>query len=354
MARYRAISLGFRVVIAEDVAIGDFLFMAIPQSDLNQIVQAVWAYFLQNGIKLDQNLILSPTTAEGWAQIMITALQYTGTTKKAGILSLADVLDNYAGNVEKSKNDVISAVNQAGNTINLQLKETGSNITKQMNGLLTDANTAKQGAETAAENAVKAQQGAEQAKNEAQAAARRLPSGIILPFAGLQSKQPQYTLFCDGSEVSRTTYADLFNTIGTTFGAGDGSTTFNLPDLITTADELDSGNFIRYGDWSKLGTKLIDAIRNIRGKDNLGWYGEYTGIIANDQNGKFGVFKGIQNSFSALYANQAVPILIQESTQYGIGFDANTGIKEDNPMVGHAVGPDIHPYSIYLVPLITY
>ena len=96
-------------------------------------------------------------------------------------------------------------------------------------------------------------------------AQRRLPAGVLLPFAGLQSRQPQYTLFCDGSEVSRTTYADLFNTIGTTFGAGDGSTTFNLPDLITTADELDSGNFIRYGDWSKLGTKLIDAIRNITG-----------------------------------------------------------------------------------------
>lgn len=38
-------------------------------------------------------------------------------------------------------------------------------------------------------------------------------------------------LICDGSAVSRTTYADLFNIIGTSFGAGDGSTTFNLPDM---------------------------------------------------------------------------------------------------------------------------
>lgn len=38
-------------------------------------------------------------------------------------------------------------------------------------------------------------------------------------------------LFCDGSAVSRTGYADLFNAISTTFGVGDGSTTFNLPDL---------------------------------------------------------------------------------------------------------------------------
>lgn len=38
-------------------------------------------------------------------------------------------------------------------------------------------------------------------------------------------------MLCDGSEISRTTYADLFDIIGTTYGIGDGSTTFNLPNL---------------------------------------------------------------------------------------------------------------------------
>jgi microcystin-dependent protein len=42
---------------------------------------------------------------------------------------------------------------------------------------------------------------------------------------------PNGYLLCDGSAVSRTTYADLFAIIGTTWGAGDGSTTFNLPSL---------------------------------------------------------------------------------------------------------------------------
>ena len=42
---------------------------------------------------------------------------------------------------------------------------------------------------------------------------------------------PAGSLKCDGSEVSRTTYQALFAAIGTTFGAGNGSTTFNLPDL---------------------------------------------------------------------------------------------------------------------------
>lgn len=53
--------------------------------------------------------------------------------------------------------------------------------------------------------------------------------GEISAFAG--STIPQGFLFCDGSAVSRTTYANLFAVIGTSFGAGDGSTTFNLPDM---------------------------------------------------------------------------------------------------------------------------
>lgn len=53
--------------------------------------------------------------------------------------------------------------------------------------------------------------------------------GEIKPFAG--STIPTGWLLCDGSAVSRTTYSELFTVIGTTYGTGDGSTTFNLPDL---------------------------------------------------------------------------------------------------------------------------
>jgi len=56
-----------------------------------------------------------------------------------------------------------------------------------------------------------------------------IPVGIILPYAG--SSAPNGYLICDGSAISRSTYASLFAVIGTTYGNGDGSTTFNLPDL---------------------------------------------------------------------------------------------------------------------------
>ena len=54
-----------------------------------------------------------------------------------------------------------------------------------------------------------------------------IPAGVIWDFAG--ATPPTGWLLCDGSVVSRTTYAALFGVIGTAFGAGDGSSTFNLP-----------------------------------------------------------------------------------------------------------------------------
>lgn len=55
------------------------------------------------------------------------------------------------------------------------------------------------------------------------------PAGAVMHFA--KNSPPAGWLKANGAAISRTAYADLFAAIGTTFGAGDGSTTFNLPDL---------------------------------------------------------------------------------------------------------------------------
>jgi microcystin-dependent protein len=55
------------------------------------------------------------------------------------------------------------------------------------------------------------------------------PAGLILPYGGLTA--PTGALLCDGSPVSRTGQLRLYTAIGTTYGVGDGSTTFNVPDL---------------------------------------------------------------------------------------------------------------------------
>lgn len=58
-----------------------------------------------------------------------------------------------------------------------------------------------------------------------------VPIGMCFPYTGNVVPSTTYWLKCDGSEVSRETYSALFQAIGTLYGAGDGSTTFNLPDL---------------------------------------------------------------------------------------------------------------------------
>lgn len=56
-----------------------------------------------------------------------------------------------------------------------------------------------------------------------------VPSGTLLPFAGAAA--PNGYLLCYGQAVSRTAYAALFASLGVAWGAGDGATTFNLPDM---------------------------------------------------------------------------------------------------------------------------
>lgn len=57
-----------------------------------------------------------------------------------------------------------------------------------------------------------------------------MPAGMVLPFAG--TAIPDGFLLCNGAAVSRAAYDKLFAAIGTTYGVGNGSTTFNLPDLV--------------------------------------------------------------------------------------------------------------------------
>lgn len=76
---------------------------------------------------------------------------------------------------------------------------------------------------------------------DSQHAAMLAPPGAVMAFA--MSTVPTGWLECNGAAVSRSTYAALFGNIGTTWGSGNGSTTFNVPDL--------RGEFIRGWDHSK-------------------------------------------------------------------------------------------------------
>jgi hypothetical protein len=58
-----------------------------------------------------------------------------------------------------------------------------------------------------------------------------MPVGGMADWAGSGDPVDLHWLLCDGRAVNRVEYSDLFGAIGTTYGVGDGSTTFNLPDL---------------------------------------------------------------------------------------------------------------------------
>ena len=81
-----------------------------------------------------------------------------------------------------------------------------------------------------------------------------VPAGCVQAFAGQTT--PQGWLLCDGSAVSRTQYSRLFTVIGTTYGAGDGTDTFNLPNL---TDKFIQGN-------ATSGTEHSAGIPDIKGQ----------------------------------------------------------------------------------------
>ena len=86
-----------------------------------------------------------------------------------------------------------------------------------------------------------------------------IPLGMILPYSANTLNPPYGFLWCDGSAVSISMYPELFALIGTLYGSGDGSTTFNLPDLTdsrflegteTAGTEKDAGLPNIVGEWS--------------------------------------------------------------------------------------------------------
>ena len=103
--------------------------------------------------------------------------------------------------------------------------------------------------------------------------ASAVPPGTMIHFAG--KTLPSGWLICNGAAVSRTTYADLYKAIGTTYGAGDGSTTFNLPNA--------NGRFLECTtSTSSVGKKIEAGVPNISGKltSSADWFMHADGLTA--------------------------------------------------------------------------
>ena len=114
--------------------------------------------------------------------------------------------------------------------------------------------------------------------------------GFVLPYYG--ETAPPGTLACDGSEISRTVYDELFAVLGTKAGAGDGSTTFNLPDL--------RGQFVRGtgGNAAALGVQQGDATRDIASTTEIRswWDGSDWGTMLTKSTGAFYTDTGTEDA----------------------------------------------------------
>ena len=87
-----------------------------------------------------------------------------------------------------------------------------------------------------------------------------IPTATIVPWSS--ASVPSGFLECDGSAVSRSTYATLFGIVGTTYGVGDGSTTFNVPDL---ADNVPVGKSNNKALASTGGANTVASTGNVGG-----------------------------------------------------------------------------------------
>lgn len=154
--------------------------------------------------------------------------------------------------------------------------------------------------------------------------------GEIKYYAG--SSAPEGYLVCDGSAVSRTTYAKLFAAIGTKWGAGNGSATFNLPNLI---DKVAWGA-------STAGTYIEAGLPNITGTLSVG----------NDVNGYTG-FSTLSGAFSVIQNMLPIPT---NTTGAGANTQMSYELKLDASKSNAIYGKSstVQPPAAKLIPIIKY
>ena len=162
-----------------------------------------------------------------------------------------------------------------------------------------------------------------------------VPTGVILPYGGVTA--PANFLLCDGSAVSRTTYANLFAVIGTRYGAGNGSTTFNVP-------KLNDGSFVRGVATSAVGTKYsaslppLTAVSNGNHSHTRGSM-EITGTFFNGdvQSGAFGngaFYVASRGNYN------------DEGGQYQSGYAKNFGFQASRTWSGATSSNGAHTHTV--------
>lgn len=173
------------------------------------------------------------------------------------------------------------------------------------------------------------------------------PAGMIMPFAGPTEKIPTGWLLCDGTAISRSDYAKLYDAIGVCWGTGDGSTTFNLPDLRgmflrgvsgESGNDPDAENRVVLTDnggntGNNVGSYQGDAIRNIEG--------DVTAVLTQKKgDGATGAFTLNRGSWEELIGEDR-----RDAWVSNLNFNASHVVP---------VGGDNRPKNVYVTYIIKY
>ena len=162
------------------------------------------------------------------------------------------------------------------------------------------------------------------------------PAGIIEMYGGQYA--PHGWLICDGSAVSRTDYAALYAAIGTVYGDGDGSTTFNLPDLrgrvavgagIGTADDA-TAHALGSSDGKETNTLVEDNLPRITGYINHRGVGSSSNFVTNSS----GHFSHEQLSVTTTSAASGTQNVKAYRFTYAFGKSDNDAIDNMQPYLG--------------------
>ena len=163
-----------------------------------------------------------------------------------------------------------------------------------------------------------------------------VPIGAIVEYTDAVIPSDKF-MYAHGQAISRTVYATLFSRIGTKYGAGDGSTTFNLPDkrgLFTR--EWDNGKGIDSG--RSLGSTQLGQVQKHKHIQNLGESYDNAGYFGKSTSrGYFGSNGGIDQDNYLLYTNDGTSFL---------------GNNPNSEFTNNPIGDETRPRNIALVSLI--
>lgn len=169
-------------------------------------------------------------------------------------------------------------------------------------------------------------------------ASDNFPIGSIIAYGG--TELPNNWLICDGSEISRTAYKELFANIGTAYGEGDGSTTFNLPDMRGKVGiGLDSTDTY----FDTLGKSGGNKFHSHNYK--VGWYVYYSALV-NTDNESFATYDYQKSKWNYAGASSTG---MKTSTNYNAGLaqgtTAETGVSHLASESSTSNNNNLQPYS---------